>query len=203
MEKYDRSSPGPRGWPLASAGLCEPCQNRPGMPDRLAATQSLWLAADFTPGGHPAHDAGEEGPGIISTDGDPQLFVAGRSLSGHRVALCGARKSPQAVMLYWKTPGQTDFPRQNGLRVQTARRLLLRSGRREGERGAHRPGQPGRRGHPANGVVFDPDLSLLAAFLPGAGEGMLCQTCAFAALAVFWPVPGAGRSFEKKARSSN
>ena len=86
----------------------------------LAATQSLSLE-DFTPVGIEPYDAGEEGPWYISTDGDAQLLWQGDAYLNTVWLFIEHESPPQAVMLYWKTPGQADFsPRQSVYGTLTA-----------------------------------------------------------------------------------
>ncbi len=152
----------------------------------LAATQSL-SAGDFTLVGIQPYDAGEEGPWYISTDSDPQLLRQGEAYLNTVWLFVEHESPPQAVMLYWKTPGQGDFsPRQSAYGVQTAPGVyafdlggvLVSEVRID-------PDSQGGVVTRLDGVVYDPDLSPLAFFLPGAGEAMVLLFAPPLALAVF------------------
>ena len=86
----------------------------------LAGPRALALE-DFDPVGVQPYDTGEEGPWFISTDGDPQLLWQGQAYLDAVWLLAEHQSPPQAVMLYWKTPGQADFsPRQSVYGVEDA-----------------------------------------------------------------------------------
>ena len=170
----------------------------------LAATQSL-TAADFTPVGIQPYDAGEEGPWYISTDGDPQLLWQGEAYLDTVWLFVEHESPPQAVMLYWKTPGQTDFsPRQSVYGVQTAPGVYsFDLGGVKVSEVRIDPDSQGGVVTRLDGVVFNPDLFPLAAFLPGAGEGMLLLFVPLLALAVFCQLRRALGALLKKDDQSN
>ena len=170
----------------------------------LAATQSLSLE-DFTPVGIEPYDAGEEGPWYISTDGDAQLLWQGDAYLNTVWLFIEHESPPQAVMLYWKTPGQADFsPRQSVYGTLTAPDVYTfdLGGVRVSEVRID-PDSQGGVVTRLDGVVFDPDLSPLAAFLPGAGEGMLLLFVPPLALAVFCQLRRALGALLKKDDQSN
>ncbi|WP_394964065.1 hypothetical protein [Candidatus Allofournierella excrementigallinarum] len=170
----------------------------------LAATQSL-AAADFTPVGIQPYDAGEEGDWYISTDGDPQLLWQGEAYLDTVQLFAEHKSPPQAVMLYWKTPGQTDFsPRQSVYGVQTAPGVYsFDVGGVKVSEVRIDPDSQGGVVTRLDGVVFDPGLSPLAAFLPGAGEGMLLLFAPPLALAALCQLRRALGAFLKKDDRSN
>lgn len=151
----------------------------------LAATQSLSLE-DFTPVGIQPYDAGEEGPWYISTDGDAQLLWQGDAYLNTVWLFIEHESPPQAVMLYWKTPGQTDFsPRQSVYGTLTAPDVYTfdLGGVRVSEVRID-PDSQGGVVTRLDGVVYNPDLSPLAAFVPGGGAALLLLLAPPAALAV-------------------
>ena len=165
----------------------------------LAATQSLSFE-DFTPLGIQPYDAGEEGPWYISTDGDPQLLWQGEAYLNTVWLFVEHESPPQAVMLYWKTPGQTDFsPRQSVYGVETAPGVY--SFGLGGVKVSEVRIDPDSQGGVVtrfDGVVFTPDLSPLEFFLPGAGEAMLLLCAPPLALAVFCQLRRALGAFLKQ-----
>ena len=151
----------------------------------LAATQSLSLE-DFTPVGIEPYDAGEEGPWYISTDGDAQLLWQGDAYLNTVWLFIEHESPPQAVMLYWKTPGQADFsPRQSVYGTLTAPDVYTfdLGGVRVSEVRID-PDSQGGVVTRLDGVVYNPDLSPLAAFVPGGGAALLLLLAPPAALAV-------------------
>lgn len=165
----------------------------------LAATQSLSFE-DFTPLGIQPYDAGEEGPWYISTDGDPQLLWQGEAYLNTVWLFVEHESPPQAVMLYWKTPGQTDFsPRQSVYGVETAPGVY--SFGLGGVKVSEVRIDPDSQGGVVtrfDGVVFNPDLSPLEFFLPGAGEAMLLLFAPPLALAMFCQLRRALGAFLKQ-----
>ena len=165
----------------------------------LAATQSLSLE-DFTPVGIQPYDAGEEGPWYISTDGDPQLLWQGDAYLNTVWLFIEHESPPQAVMLYWKTPGQTDFsPRQSVYGTLTAPDVYTfdLGGVRVSEVRID-PDSQGGVDTRLDGVVYNPDLSPLAFFVPGRGEALLLLFAPPAALAVFRQLRRALRALLKQ-----
>ena len=150
----------------------------------LAATQSLSLE-DFTPVGIEPYDAGEEGPWYISTDGDAQLLWQGDAYLNTVWLFIEHESPPQAVMLYWKTPGQTDFsPRQSVYGVQTAPGVYsFDLGGVKVSEVRIDPDSQGGVVTRLDGVVFNPDQWSLAAFVPGRGAALLLLLAPPAALA--------------------
>ena len=108
-------------------------------------------------------------------------------------------------MLYWKTPGQTDFsPRQSVYGVQTAPGVdSFDLGGVKVSAVRIAPDSQGGVVTRLDGVVFDPDLSPLAAFLPGAGEGMLLLFAPPLALATLCQLRRALGALLKKDDQSN
>ena len=150
----------------------------------LAATQSLSLE-DFTPVGIEPYDAGEEGPWYISTDGDAQLLWQGDAYLNTVWLFIEHESPPQAVMLYWKTPGQADFsPRQSVYGTLTAPDVYTfdLGGVRVSEVRID-PDSQGGVVTRLDGVVFNPDQWPLAAFVPGRGAALLLLLAPPAALA--------------------
>lgn len=165
----------------------------------LAATKSLSFE-DFTPLGIQPYDAGEEGPWYISTDGDPQLLWQGEAYLNAVWLFVEHESPPQAVMLYWKTPGQTDFsPRQSVYGVETAPGVYTfdLGGVKVSEVRID-PDSQGGVVTRLDGVVFNLDLSPLEFFLPGAGEAMLLLFAPPLALAVFCQLRRALGAFLKQ-----
>lgn len=150
----------------------------------LASTQSLSLE-DFTPVGIEPYDTGEEGPWYISTDGDAQLLWQGDAYLNTVWLFIEHESPPQAVMLYWKTPGQTDFsPRQSVYGTLTAPDVYTfdLGGVRVSEVRID-PDSQGGVVTRLDGVVFNPDQWPLAAFVPGRGAALLLLVASPAALA--------------------
>lgn len=150
----------------------------------LASTQSLSLE-DFTPVGIEPYDAGEEGPWYISTDGDAQLLWQGDAYLNTVCLFIEHESPPQAVMLYWKTPGQADFsPRQSVYGTLTAPDVYTfdLGGVRVSEVRID-PDSQGGVVTRLDGVVFNPDQWPLAAFVPGRGAALLLLLAPPAALA--------------------
>ena len=150
----------------------------------LASTQSLSLE-DFTPVGIEPYDAGEEGPWYISTDGDAQLLWQGDAYLNTVWLFIEHESPPQAVMLYWKTPGQADFsPRQSVYGTLTAPDVYTfdLGGVRVSEVRID-PDSQGGVVTRLDGVVFNPDQWPLAAFVPGRGAALLLLVSSPAALA--------------------
>lgn len=150
----------------------------------LAATQSLSLE-DFTPVGIEPYDAGEEGPWYISTDGDAQLLWQGDAYLNTVWLFIEHESPPQAVMLYWKTPGQADFsPRQSVYGTLTAPDVYTfdLGGVRVSEVRID-PDSQGGVVTRLDGVVFNPNQWPLAAFVPGRGAALLLLLAPPAALA--------------------
>jgi len=153
----------------------------------LAETKTLALE-DFTTAGIRPYDAGEEGPWYISTDSDAQLMWQGEAYLDTVWLFVEHQSPPQAVMLYWKTEGQTDFsPRQSVYGIQTAPDVYTfdLGGVKVSEVRID-PDSQGGVVTRFNGVVFNPGLSPLAAFVPGPGEAMLLLFAPPLALAAFW-----------------
>lgn len=150
----------------------------------LAATQSLSLE-DFTPVGIEPYDAGEEGPWYISTDGDAQLLWQGDAYLNTVWLFIEHESPPQAVMLYWKTPGQADFSsRQSVYGTLTAPDVYTfdLGGVRVSEVRID-PDSQGGVVTRLDGVVFNPNQWPLAAFVPGRGAALLLLLAPPAALA--------------------
>ena len=147
----------------------------------LAATQSL-TAEDFTPVGIQPYDAGEEGPWYISTDGDPQLLWQGEAYLDTVWLFCGARKAPPpgGDALLEKRRAQTGLlpPGQSVYGVQTAPGVYsFDLGGVKVSEVRIDPDSQGGVVTRLDGVVFDPDLSPLAAFLPARAKGCFCCSC--------------------------
>ena len=150
----------------------------------LAGQRTLTLA-DLDPVGLQPYDAGEEGPWLISTDGDPQLLWQGEAYLD-AVWLFAEHRSPtQAVMLYWKTPGQTDFsPRQSvygaedapGVYVFELGGVLVSELRID-------PDSLGGVVTRLDGVALNPRSGPLQYFIPDAGEALALAAGPPAALA--------------------
>ena len=154
----------------------------------LAATQSLSLE-DFTPVGIQPYDAGEEGPWYISTDGDAQLLWQGDAYLNTVWLFIEHESPPQAVMLYWKTPGQTDFsPRQSVYGTLTAPDVYTfdLGGVRVSEVRID-PDSVGGVATLFTGVQLNPPRFWLLRFVPSAGQLLLLlalPSCAAAAFAL-------------------
>ena len=131
------------------------------------------------------YDAGEEGPWYISTDGDAQLLWQGDAYLNTVWLFIEHESPPQAVMLYWKTPGQADFsPRQSVYGTLTAPDVYTfdLGGVRVSEVRID-PDSQGGVVTRLDGVVFNPDQWPLAAFVPGRGAALLLLLAPPAALA--------------------
>ena len=139
----------------------------------LAGPRALALE-DFDPVGVQPYDTGEEGPWFISTDGDPQLLWQGQAYLDAVWLLAEHQSPPQAVMLYWKTPGQADFsPRQLVYGVEDAPGVYVfeLGGVRVSELRID-PDSQGGVVTRFDGVVLNPDRGLLAYFAPNAGGAL-------------------------------